>query len=125
MTSSNWSPALRFGVPGLLAGLALAWVFGSGHLPAVQAQAATPAEAAGTIAFTSFTNGPSPTQLLYLIDSRSQSLAIYRVDPQDPKGTLKLEATRQYRWDLKLGEFNNQPPEVAAVEAMVGAVKQR
>jgi hypothetical protein len=62
--------------------------------------------------------------LLYLIDTRNQSFAVYRVDPQDPKGTLKLEATRQYRWDLKLGEFNNQPPEVAAVEAMVGAVRR-
>ncbi len=122
MTSTRWNPALRYGAPGLLVGLALAWGLGGGGLPSLQAQAALPSEAAGTIAFTS--PASNSTQLLYLIDSRNQSFAIYRVDPQDPKGTLKLEATRQYRWDLKLGEFNNQPPEVAAVEAMVGSVKR-
>ena len=31
----------------------------------------------------------------------------------------KLEAARQYRYDLKLSEFNNQPPEVSSIEAMV------
>lgn len=113
---------MRYGVPGLLAGLALSWGLGGGQVPALHAQATPPVEAAGTIAFTSAISGS--TQLLYVIDTRSQALAVYRVDPQDHKGTLKLEATRQYRWDLKLGEFNNQPPEVAAVEAMVGAVKR-
>lgn len=122
MTSNKWNPALRFGAPGLLVGFALAWSVGTGNLPPAHAQAATPSEVLGTIAFTSANSGSS--QLLYLIDSRNQTFAIYKVDPMDPKGTLKLEATRQYRWDLKLGEFNNQPPEVAAVEAMVGTVKR-
>jgi hypothetical protein len=44
---------------------------------------------------------------------------VYRVDPQNPKGSLKLEAARQYRWDLKLAEYNNLPPEVSAIESMV------
>jgi hypothetical protein len=59
--------------------------------------------------------------LLYLIDSKSQAFAVYRVEPTGPKGsgTVKLEAARQYRYDLKLSEFNNQPPEVSSIEAMV------
>jgi hypothetical protein len=93
--------------------------FGLGVRPhALRAQAAPAAAQGGTIAFT--TAGPGSAQLLYLVDTRTQSVAIYRVDPNELKGTLKLEAARQYGWDLKLGEFNNQPPEVSAVEAMVG-----
>ncbi len=118
MSGAGWKPAARYGVPGVLAGLTLSWVLGSGQLAPTRVRAATPAEVAGTIAFTS--GGARSTQLLYLIDTRSQALAVYQVDPQNPKGTLKLEATRNYRWDLRLGEFNNQPPEVAAVESMVG-----
>jgi hypothetical protein len=113
----------------LLLGLALSW-WGSGRgLPAhaqgiagserpKAAAAATPAlESGGTIAFTTNTNGSA--QLLYLIDTRSRAFAIYRVDPVNPKGTVKLEAARQYSFDLKLTEFNNQPPEVAAIESTV------
>ena len=119
MTRIGASAFLRPAGMGLLAGVLL-MAFGlSGRPNPIQAQAA-PAAAGngGTIAFT--TPGPGTAQLLYLIDTRSQSVAIYRVDPNEVKGTLKLEAARQYGWDLKLGEFNNQPPEVAAVEAMVG-----
>jgi len=57
--------------------------------------------------------------LLYVIDTRSRAFAVYRVDPTNPKGTVKLEAARQYQWDLKLAEYNNQPPEVAAIESTV------
>jgi hypothetical protein len=79
---------------------------------------ATPSlESGGTIAFTSNTSGSA--QLLYLIDTRARAFAIYRVDPVNPKGTVKLEAARQYSFDLKLTEFNNQPPEVAAIESTV------
>jgi len=115
-------PVARYTVPGVLAGLALAWSLGSGTPPPARAGVATPSEASGTIAFTS--GAPGSAQMLYLIDTRSQSFAIYRVDPQEVKGTVKLEATRQYRWDLKLGEFNNQPPDVAAVESMVNTPRR-
>ena len=55
----------------------------------------------GTLALvTSPTAGSA--QLLYLIDTKSRAFAIYRVDPTNPKGTVKLEAARQYQWDLKL-----------------------
>ncbi len=56
-----------------------------------------------------------------MIDTKAQALAVYRVDPQNPKGSVKLEAARQYRWDLKLAEYNNQPPDVASIESMVGS----
>lgn len=123
MTSARWMPAVRYTVPGLLAGLIVSWVLGLGRMPQVQAQGTAPAEANGIIAFTAA--GPGSTQLLYLIDTRTQTLAIYQVDPQELKGTLKLEAARQYRWDLRLAQFNNQPPEVSAVEAMIGAAARR
>jgi hypothetical protein len=116
-------PAVRYGVPGLLAGLALAWLLGWGPALPLRAQAAAPAETSGTIAFTAA--GPGATQLLFLIDTRSQAFAVYQIDPQDLKGTLKLEAARQYRWDLKLAQYNSQPPEPSAVAAMVEGVSRR
>jgi hypothetical protein len=127
MSSRDGSGWVRFGIPGVLLGLALSWWGGGRGLPA-HAQGvpvierpkavATPAlESGGTIAFTSNTSGTA--QLLYLIDTRSRAFAIYRVDPVNPKGTVKLEAARQYSFDLKLTEFNNQPPEVAAIESTV------
>jgi hypothetical protein len=119
-SSERWSGAVRYGLPGLFVGLAAAWAAGAGmaRVPEARAQAAPGGEAHGTIAFTSTTPGTSAT-LLYLIDSRNQSFAIYRIDPL--KGSVKLEAARRYRGDLRLDEYNNQPPEVAAVEAMVGS----
>jgi hypothetical protein len=120
MVIAEWRRVLGYGVPGLVLGLAVAWWAGGRD---VSAQAGVPgAEANGTIAFTSATGGSS--QLLYLIDTRSQSFAIYRVDPQAARGAgaVKLEAARQYRYDLKLSEYNNLPPEVTSVEAMIRAV---
>jgi len=63
-------------------------------------------------------------QLLYLVDTRGHSFAVYRIDPTNPKGTVKLEAARHYQWDLKLAEYNNQPPEVAAIESTVKTLGQ-
>ncbi len=120
MALAEWRRVLSYGLPGLALGLGLAWWAGG---RSATAQANTPgAEANGTIAFTSSTGGSS--QLLYLIDTRSQSFAIYRVDPQAARGagSVKLEAARQYRYDLKLSEYNNLPPEVTSVEAMIRAV---
>jgi len=120
----NWQRILGYSVPGLIVGVALAcWVGGRGASAQVQAQGGIPgAEANGTIAFTTSTGGSS--QMLYLIDTRSQSFAVYRVESQGPRGagSVKLEAARQYRYDLKLSEYNNQPPEVSAVEAMVRSI---
>ena len=120
MSKGHWGGAARYGLPGLVLGLALAWWSG-GHGPTAMAQGSTPGtESNGTIAFTSSVGGTS-SQMLYLIDTKSRAFAVYRVEPANPKGTgtVKLEAARKYEYDLKLSEFNNQPPEVSSVEAMV------
>lgn len=137
MASREWSGAVRFGLPGLFLGLAAAWTFGGGAAPSVKAQGAGPgamaseaprmvpgmAASADTIAFA--VASPGSPQLFYLIDTRNQAFAIYRVDTMHPKGAVKLEAARQYRYDLKLAEFNNQAPEVAAIESMVKALGRK
>ena len=123
MGSFRESPWVRFGFPGLLAGLALAALVGGWQAPEAHGQLApganlaAGAEGSGTIAFTS--PGPGMTQFLYMVDTKAQSFAVYRVDSSGSKGSVKLEAARHYRWDLKLAEYNNQPPEVGAVESMV------
>ena len=122
MVIADWRRALRYGLPGLIVGAALAWWAG-GRGVSAQAPVGVPGvDSNGTIAFTTSTGGSS--QLLYLIDTRSQSFAVYRVDTQSARGTgaIKLEAARLYRHDLKLSEYNNLPPEVSAVEAMVRSI---
>lgn len=136
MPLHGWSGWVRYGLPGVLLGLALAWCL-DGRGPSAQAQVpgggsipmpnpvdrtrpgATPvaAETSGTVAFSSPAGGNA--QLLYLIDTKARAFAVYRVDPSNPKGTIKLEAARQYQWDLRLSEYNNLPPEVSAIESTV------
>jgi hypothetical protein len=136
MPGRDWSGVLRYGVPGLFLGLVLAAggrgsgreLWAQGVLPAPMPMAvpagggfertragAGGGEAEGTIAFTTNPNGP--VQLLYLIDTRARAFTIYRVD--STKGTVKLDAARQYGWDLKLTAYNNLEPQVAAIESMV------
>ena len=45
--------------------------------------------------------------------------------PDQSQGIVKLEASRQYQWDLKLEHYNNQPPEPAAIEATVKPLRSR
>jgi len=73
-----------------------------------------------------FVTSPAGTsQWLYLIDTKTRAFAIYRVDPTNPKGVVKLEAARQYQYDLKLEHYNNQPPEPSAIkEATLNAAPQ-
>jgi len=136
------SGVARFGVPGLLVGVALAWVSGArgpeaaaqtggGATPSTHPSAARPAEGArqpaarpsglgdsnGTLALITSTAGP--TQWLYLIDTKDRAFALYRIDPTNSKGVVKLEASRQYKWDLKLEHYNNQAPEPDAIKATV------
>jgi len=128
MPSQGLSGVARYGVPGLLLGLALMGALTGVRGPEVQAQnlpgvekarmtGSQAADASGTIAFTTGHAGAS--QLLYLIDTKNRSFAIYRVDPTNPEGAVKLEAARQYQWDLRLTEYNNQKPEVVSVESMI------
>ncbi len=127
---------LAYGLPGVLLGLGLAWWLGGRGDQAAAQSAATGStgraaepkkaqsprpgpggEVAGTLAFV--TNGTGSGQFLYVIDTKKQAFAIYRVDPAAAKGTVKLEASRQYKWDLELEHYNNQAPEPAAIEATV------
>jgi hypothetical protein len=132
----------RFGLPGLLLGVALAWVSGArgpevaaqtggdggqpaqpgtarpvdGSRPAAGRPGAS-GDANGILALITSTAGP--TQWLYLIDTKDRAFALYRIDPTSSKGIVKLEASRQYKWDLKLEHYNNQPPEPDAIKATV------
>jgi hypothetical protein len=112
-------------LPGVILGAAVTWFCGLGPgSSASRLQAAGPGlpETNGTMALT--TTGPGTQQRLFLIDTRTQALAVYLIDPQNTKGTLKLEAARQYRWDMKLAEYNNASPDVTAVESMVGGSRR-
>ncbi len=122
MVSTRWPVVSKELLMGLVLGMALFWVLSGRNSAPVLAQGLSSGEASGTIAFTS--GGSGSPQLLYLVDTKSQALAVYRVDPQNAKGTLKLEAARQYRWDLKLAEYNNQAPDVASIESMVGSPRK-
>src|SRR4051794_7156394 len=103
MTSQRWLLSARNIGLGLAAGVALSWVALGRSAPPLRAQASGSADATGTIAFTS--GGAGSVQMLYLIDTKAQVFSVYRVDPQNAKGTVKLEAARQYRWDMKLAEY--------------------
>lgn len=142
------SGVARYGLPGLVLGLVLSWVVGTREplavaqtraggdsstqlgLPARGAEAGriqsgrpiAAGDANGTLAMVTCPNGS--TQWLYLIDTKSRAFAVYRVDPTHPKGAVKLEAARQYQWDLRLDHYNNQAPEPAAIEATVKTLGQ-
>jgi hypothetical protein len=143
MAVRTGSAIARYGLPGFVLGMILAWggsVRGpqviaqtdSGTGPAgVQRVAPRSAEGgksqagrmnaggdgSGTLAF--ITDAGGPAQWLYLIDTKKRAFAVYRIDPSNSKGTVKLEASRQYKWDLELEHYNNQAPEPAAIEATV------
>ena len=128
----------RYGLPGLILGIGLAWVSGgrgpevaaqtgpggpraasSGSAEANKSGAQRPVaggEVNGTLALIT-TSGPS--QWLYLVDTKDRAFALYRIDPTNTNGVVKLEASRQYKWDLKLEHYNNQAPEPDAIKATV------
>jgi len=83
------------------------------------------ADGQGTIAFaTSSTTNLGTSQLLYLVDTKARAFAVYRIDPANTKGAIKLEGCRQYQWDLQLSEYNNATPNVPAVESMIKTLGQ-
>lgn len=145
MIVRDWRGVARYGLPGLILGAVVSWVAGARGPevsaqtgpglggPAIQAGQAPPralepprgvlasGESGGTMAFLAAAPG-APAQFLYLVDSKAKAFAVYRVDPNNPKGTVKLEAARQYEWDLRLEHYNNQAPEPSAIEATVKAL---
>lgn len=129
MALRGWSGVVRYGVPGLLLGLAVMGGFGTVRGPSALAEglpgaerprmaAAAGNDASGTIAFSTSSNGGT-TQHLYLIDTKAHAFAIYRIDPSNPKGAVQLAGCRQYQWDMKLSQYNNAEPDVASVESMI------
>ncbi len=140
----------RYGLPGVILGVLISWLAGargtlaeaqtravgeSGPLVGVpvrspessrqvpgQGRLLAGGEANGTLAMV--TSPPGSVQWLYLVDTKSRAFAIYRLDPSSTKGSVKLEAVRQYQWDLKLEHYNNQAPEPAAIESMVRTLAQ-
>lgn len=147
MIVRNWRGVARYGLPGLILGAVVSWVAGARGPevsaqtgpglggPAIQAGQAPPrpqdpargllasGESGGTMAFVTTVPGV-PAQFLYLVDAKAKAFAVYRVDPNNPKGTgiVKLEAARQFEWDLRLEHYNNQAPEPSAIEATVKAL---
>jgi hypothetical protein len=81
-------------------------------------------EAGGILALIANQSAGPPVQWLYLIDTKKRAFAIYRVDPTNPQGSVKLEASRQFRWDLDLDQYNNQGLEPADVKARVDALNR-
>ncbi len=103
----------------MASGLVMGFWIANRSGPAISAQQqVTPANVAQGAMTTQITGTPGQTQWITLVNPASQSLAVYRFEPNNPRGALKLEAVRQFRWDLMLSEYQNQPPEVSAVESM-------
>jgi hypothetical protein len=149
--AGRWRDWVRFGLPGVALGLLMSWGSGfhgepstaraqdvtaragagapaSGRpmaAPAPQAaRGVTSAESGGILAMVSNTSAAAGVQWLYLIDTKKRAFAIYRVDSMNSQGCVKLEAARQFRWDLDLDEYNNQGLEPADVKARVDAVNR-
>ncbi len=96
-----------------------------GEAPRAAAKGVVAGESGGILALIANPTANSPGQWLYLIDTKKRSFAIYRVgDPSNSKGTVKLEAARQFRWDLELDQYNNQGLEPADVKARVDSLNQ-
>jgi hypothetical protein len=141
----------RFGLPGMVLGIVMAWGWdfhgeraaaqaqnGSGRAGSAGAVQGRPSQPASTQATKNVTSAESggilalvttpatapQVQWLYLIDTKKRAFAIYRVDPTNAQGCLKLEASRQFRWDLDLDQYNNLGLEPADVKARVEAVNR-
>ena len=81
------------------------------------ARPAASGESSGTISLVVPSNNGS-AQWLYIIDTKSHSFAIFKVDTAG-QTLVKLEAARHYEWDLRLDNYNNSGLEPAAIEKVV------
>jgi len=141
----------RYGLPGMVLGVLVSWTWGfhgeravaqapstagrsapNGLVPGrppqpnsgQTAKGVTAGEVGGILALIAQPPAGAPVQWLYLIDTKKRAFAIYRVDPTNPQGSVKLEASRQFRWDLDLDQYNNQGLEPADVKARVDALNR-
>jgi hypothetical protein len=60
---------------------------------------------------------------VYLLDLDSSTLVVYRTDAQANR--LKLIASRTWKWDRFLDDFNNSAPTPKDVQRMVELARQR
>jgi hypothetical protein len=118
---------MRNGLAGFVGGIVgtvtvLAFLSGRGPQFTSLAHAAAPSAAnpGGLIAFTSPAEARGQ-QFLYVVDTRQQVFCLYRLD--EPQGTIRLEAARNFGWDLKFEEFNNDPPKVDAIKGLLSQGK--
>ncbi len=132
---------LRYGVPGVALGVLLSWGAGFHGEPAgaraqdgglapgtmrssPPAAAKASGEANGILALITNPSAVPPIQWLYLIDTKKRAFALYRVDPTNPQGSVKLEASRHFEWDLGLDDYNNQGLVPADVKARLEALNR-
>ena len=115
---------LGYGLPGALLGLGIAWALGVSSARGVHAETGSVPSVGSLMTVTLSAPGDPGGTRLVLIDARTQAMAVYKIDGFKG-GSIKLEAARQFGSDLKLSEYNNSPPEVATVEAMVAGPRSR
>lgn len=109
----------------LAAGALIGWVGSGWSGTRLLAQPGANAPRASSGLQLQITGAPGQTQWMTVVNPDTQSLAVYRFEPDNPRGSLKLEAVRQIRWDLMLTEYQNQPPEVSSVESMTRGTRPK
>jgi len=114
---------MRNGLAGFVGGIVgtltvLTFLSGRGPQLTSPVHAATPSAAnpGDLLAFTSPAEARGE-QFLYVLDPQRQAFCLYRLDEQ--QGTIRLEAARNFGWDLKFEEFNNEPPKVDSIKGML------
>ena len=110
--------SLRIAGVWLSLGVAVGWMASGWSGSRIVAQGAANGLRAAPALNVQITGLPGESQWLTLVNPETQSLAVYRFEPNNPRGSLKLEAVRHFRWDMMLTEYQNQPPEVSSVESM-------
>ncbi len=116
-------PQVPIGQPSVVRTMPMA----PGYDPAAGRKAprvAASGESSGTITLVVPSNDGT-AQWLYIVDTKTHQLAIYKVDTAAPKASIKLEVAREYGWDLKINQYNNSGLEPAAIEKLVKSVVQQ
>ena len=107
---------MRAAVIGLLVGLAVLLVLGSGF-PEASAQrgASDRATPSADVIALSFDTGDGRQQVT-VIDPRSRVMAVYHVDRAS--GALSLKSVRNVHWDLQIEDFNSTSPTPREIRAL-------
>ena len=100
---------------GFLVALSLAFDLGSTAFGQRGAAAQTPAAGAELIVVPAAVG--DKTQLLTVIDPRSQAMSVYHVDLAT--GKIALRSVRTLRWDLQMTYMNNENPLPQEIRALL------